>query len=292
MKKHKYILAIFFILASINSYSSDDDSGTFDDFLKKLYNRPVKQENSTLLKFNYGYSSSSFPSYDLSDELSETYPFDFTYGFYRTDDETGVDDIFYHTGEFAFIGSVSSHLKPKSIKLSGITTDALKFGFGITNGYGYRNTGNNVFLSHSAYWSWHRIDVELPATNEKDQKLLDMFDENYKFGSGFQSGLTYQLYKGLNVELLYDKSIVYRDFQFMPWAGSWLIENISQRWLDFFEEEWLLRNKANWPWMHLAIKTFISIAIYEFRRSSMYWPINSESPLNYDGIKIGIVFIL
>ena len=294
MRKLIYILAtLLLIVSAVKAEEKDSENGdsNFDKFLKRLYDRPVFVKNRPTLMLLYGYSGLSFAGNTFSTDIAPVYPLEFIYGFTRFDERLDVDGIIRYDSEFAFLRNVSSHLKPDNVTPEGITTDAWEFGIGITDGFGYLPGGRKLILYHSGAWKWSRIDVEfLPAIPE-DRRRMARYDEEYRFGTFWRGGIRAEIASPLYLDVGYEHTVISPDFHFLKFTGSWLIENISQRWVDFVEMELIEVHGENWPWFNWIVKNGLSFALYELRRNNVYWPFESREPLNYDSFRVGFTFI-
>jgi len=105
------------------------------------------------------------------------------------------------------------------------------------NGLGYRLGDSRLFLYHTGAFAINRIDFELDASNPQDQALIKSLDEKYRFGTFFSGGLRYSLARGFLVELGYEHMLVFPEYRFWNWFGGWMVDNIAQRTIDFFEDD-------------------------------------------------------
>ncbi len=292
MRKLLYISIIILLSSAAFAEERGDTSETsFDAFLKKLYEKPNFVKNRTTLDVHYGASAVSYPAGVLRNDFASAYPAGLGYGFTRFDDKQPIDDIFYYASEFVFIRNNSSHFKPATFEKDGITTDSWHFGGGISNGYGYGSEEHEFFFFHTGRFIWSRIDIELYPLNPFDSSALKQVDENYKFGSSWSGGIKYHLTGPVFLSAEYEHVLVNTDFHFGKWFGSWAIENLSQRWIDFFEEGMMKSYGKNWPWVNWVIKNSLSLALYELRRNNVNWPFDSREALSFNTFRAGITFV-
>ncbi|MBM2815832.1 MAG: hypothetical protein HW421_2594 [Ignavibacteria bacterium] len=295
--KLKLIIFPIFLLFLQKSFSADISDSTsdklFSRIIKSIFPKPDKTLNQPTLEFNYGFAKPSMKDFSNEEKLSPAYIGDIRYGFTRIYKELDLVDenLIYLASEFAFLNNYSSHLKPASIPNIGITQDNWRFGFGMNNGFGYKLKNSNFILYHSGAFVWSHIDFEGNAKLAGNQALLKMFDEKFRFGSIWEGGVKYQLTGPFYLKIGYEHSIVFPQFYWWKWFGSWTLENLSQRWLDFFETGFINHNPTTYPIYRFLIKNSLSLLLYELRREQMNWPFESEAPLNYDCFKMGITII-
>jgi hypothetical protein len=287
------VLVIFFYSFHLFSEEIPDssDESSFDKFLKRLTDGRKLTKNQPTLEFTYGFSNLSFAGDLLKNKFANAYTSEILYGFSRRNDRLNIKDIFYISQEFGFLRNTSSHFIFKTVKNPGITTDAWIFGFGINSGYGYKMGKSALTLCHGGAFVWSRVDVEFYTNEKSDNERLALYDEEFRFGTLWNGSIKFQIVEPVSLSLGYEHQLVFPRHLFGQWLVSWLIENASQRWLDFFEDDFLLEYKQNWPWMNFLIKNAISLGLYELRRKNMNWPYNTASPLNYDCLKLGVNFI-
>lgn len=290
----KYLL--IFALAAVgiaNANTSQDSTGesSFDKFLKRLYEGKRLIQNHPTLEFNYGYSGLSTADALFKSDMAGAYPIGLVYGFTRFDDRLLVDDIFEYGSEYTFLRNITSHFKPDFLESEGITTDTWQFGFGITDGLGYNFLDRRFIMYHSGAFIWTHIDVELYPNNAHDLRLLGDFDREFRFGSYWGGGVKYQIAGPAYLNIGYEHTVVFKRTLFGKFLVSWLVENVSQRWIDFVEYDMMKTHGKNWPWLKFLIKNAISFALYELRRNNMNWPMNTAEPFNFDSFKAGVTFI-
>ncbi|MFP4368048.1 MAG: hypothetical protein ACOC2K_02740 [Bacteroidota bacterium] len=281
------ILIIFMALP----LSAEENKTGFGGFVDNYLNRKRDYKNKVLLEFYFYPGKQSFPERNFRTDMSDIYTAEIVYGFKRINEIEDYPGIFSHAGEFTFLGNRSSHLVPGDLS-PGITSDIWHFGFGTNSGYGYKINGDELLLDHSISFIWSHTDFENYSIVERDQKRMDLFDERFRFGMVYRGGLTYNLFSTVHLTAGYEHALIYQRHLFGKWFGTWLAENALQRWIDFFEDDFLDQYGNLWPVVKFAYKNAISILLYEIRRDDIYWPYNSAPALNFDGFKIGITLII
>jgi hypothetical protein len=286
------VIINFLFSADLLAASPADSVKSIADKARERAKRDKKVTNQTILDFTYGVSLLSISS--GGDKLANAYPIEGTYGFIRIDDKQDGLNYLRYDSEFASFGNISAHMGPAYKTSDGNPTDGWRGALGLSNGYGYQyDKGKHILLlCHESAFSINRIDIEYPATNEQDQQIFNQFDEEYRMGSFFRSQLKYKVSGIFWISGGYEHSLVYPSFEFLPWLGGWLIENVSQRWIDFVEPELMEFAGDDYPWLYFGVKSMLSFAMYELRRSKAFWPFASSEPLNYDSFKIGITLVI
>ncbi len=288
-----YNISFLILISGIYLFAQNvnEDERNFTKLLSRIFTSEITAESTPTISFLSGLSYINYPDLNYSDKFARSYSAEFLYGFQRFEKILPEENLLRHAREFISLTNISSHLKPKTIRTKGNTTDLWRGTFGLTNGYGYQINEANLFLCHTSAITINRIDIELIASNSFNQEINDKFDEQYRLGSLFQSSINYQLYKILYVNFGFEQSLIYSDIDIAKWSVSFLFDNISQRWIDIVEPFIFDYNNKLFPVIIFAIKSLISIASYELKQSKMYFPLESGKPLNYYSIRLGINFI-
>lgn len=283
---------LYTLIFNVGNLTSQDDKDTlsdtnFKDFLNFLYQSQNVQINNNYLSLAYG-TSNLLSDYSFQKSLSKAFNFKIEYGFLRIG-PTDEDFILYLASEGAYLGNVSSHLKPKSWENSGLLFDAWAFGFNYKNGYGYKfNDVFQLFLLHYGSLDWKKIDFETFSENESINKNLKGYNQDFRFGTSYESEIRAILSNFLMFQINYSESLLFRRHLFGIWTLSALGELILQRGIDVLIPE-LINYIPNFqPILNFAIKTFVSAIIYNKRKNNAYFPFSSESPLRFENIRFSI----
>lgn len=269
------------------AFSEFEDEPRIITFFKNYYSKPDHVVNQNFINLNYGLS---FYQDEANNKFANHYQIEGYYGFYRIDERTSLDNIYRFASDYAFLGNISTDFKSFEAPASGIESDNWRFGFGISDGFIYHlGENSNFYLLHSSDWVWSRIDVI-----QKDiiiPEKFDVYDETIRFGNKYQSGMRFQLYKSINLDFEYEHTLVYPAHVVPQWLGMWLFDNVTQRWFDYFEPEWIGIFGRQYPWIRFIYKNVLSYIIYEFRRESMYFPFKSAEPFSMTTYKVGFTFV-
>ncbi len=288
---HKIFCLI--IISSIYLFAQNvpEDERSFLKLFLRIFETEIEAEPTPTLSLLSGISYINFPDIYYTEKFARSYSAEILYGFQRFEKIIDEENIIRHAREFISLTNISSHLKPKSIDADGNTTDLWRGAFGLSDGYGYQVNKANLFLRHTSAITINRLDIELPASNPFNQEINDKFDEQYRLGSYFQSSFTYQIYEIIYFDLGFEQSIIFSDMNITKWLGSWLCDNLSQRWIDIVEPFIFDLNHQRFPIIIFAVKTIISLISFELKQANMYFPFSSEKPLNYYSLRIGFSLI-
>lgn len=282
-----------FLLGISSLHSQMEDESRAERFVNNFYSKPDYVQNQVYLVGEYGKSYLNSYNFTPSVKIDPTQNLELYYGFIRIDTETGNPDLFKHQSEYAFIGNVSVDFKTLEVDHKGIPTDSWRFGFGLNDGFGFMINGEpTLFLTHSTAISFLRIDFDGLPSNVNDRKYAEKFDREFKFGQIYSGGFRYKLFSYIHLNAQYEISQYYGDYEFLPWFGMWLTDNVLQRWIDYFEPDLINVLGNNYPWVKFVYKNFISFITYQTRKHEMYFPFKSEAPMYYDAFKLGITLII
>lgn len=284
------ILNIIFLF-TFNLFGKEESNWEY--FKKNFYSKPRHVRNQPILKFNVGLDNPSYKLLSSKINFKNTFSLNGHYGFLRIDDKIEeLPDIFKHSSEFTFMENISSTFKNFNNTTIGENTDSWGFGFGYEDGFGIKNGNERLYLLHASGFSWTHVDFDI-AGLETDEiyKGLRPFDEQIRFGMFYSGGLRYEFIKHFAIDLKYRKNIIQPDFEFDPWIYAYLFDNITQRWIDYFEPDFIELFGKNYIWIKFVYKNTISFITYKMRESQKDFPFGGENTLYYDSFKFGLVFI-
>lgn len=279
-------------LFSARSYDKLDDDSRIVRFLKDFYFDENYTENHPSLSAGTGLSNLVSHDPRMQRNLAPTYNLDFSYGYARYYKIDGIDNFLYRRGEFITVGNISRNFKTFRITSDGINTDSWRFGAGLKDGYILvnKNAGDLSFL-HSSAFMLARPDFDDFNSSGKENEFLDVYKRRFKFGTMFSSSIEYSLTDIIHVEASYDKLLIQPVFEFYPWFGSWIVDNVLQRWVDIYEDVFLKNFGRDWAWIKFIYKTGISVIFYKLREHNGYFPFNSEPTVSSDAFKLNIELI-
>lgn len=274
-------------------YSADESNWEY--FKKNFYGKEEFVENRPLLKLNIGYDLIDFNGISSKIDFKNTYSINFNYGFIRiNDDLEKLPNNFKHSSEFVFLENISSTFKNFKNSSSGSHTDTWGFGFGLQDGFGHKFPNNQkLFLMHSTGFTWTHIDFDVPnpENNELYYPLIP-FDDKIKFGMFYSGGLRYSFEDKFGVDFRYRKNLVHRGFEFDEFLYMYLFDNLTQRWIDYFEPDFMDIFGEDYIWIKFIYKNALSFMIYNLRENEYYYPFEGKIPFVFDSFKIGITYII
>lgn len=280
-------------------YSQEEEQQSDKGFMidigrmfSKFYEYPKEVKNQSIFSVNFGFGSPDF-RYSLPEErFSTVYQIGIKYGFVRYNPYLKAKDRLYNGSEYMYLDNISSHLKPKSWVSKGSTTDDWQYGFGYKNGWGYKIGSSSLMLNHFSTVGWFVIDFENPAKTETGNKILAVYDNDYKYGTGFGASIEYSLTETLFLDAVYSRFIVLRSYNLLKYMPGAIGELILQRTIDVVSEELIGSEPDLIPIASFVVKNSLSYLLYELRQKKGMYPFDSEPPYNMSMFSIGIRFLL
>ena len=138
--------------------------------------------------------------------------------------------------------------------------------------------------------NWTRIDFADDSLSTNDERIKQLYNETFRFGTSSETGVRIQPVKLITFEAGYERAIVFERHLFWKWAGSGIIEVAANGLLDVFIKEVFKSSPAAGPIVFFVLKSALSYGIYELRQDKMNWPFSSAPPIAFDNIKFGVTF--
>ncbi|MER3329532.1 MAG: hypothetical protein RIF34_08150 [Candidatus Kapaibacterium sp.] len=175
-----------------------------------------------------------------------------------------------------------------------VKSEMYRYGGTYYSGFGIgEEKGSKFLFSHSSSIMQVNSDIENFTFNDNDNRLLNEFETETNFGMGYTSGIIYAFGEGVtSLELKYQHNVIWTNFQFVEWSGSWVIENLLQRTPDLFHDYFISEFGLYYPIIYHIYKTGISYLIYEGRSRNSFWPFKGSEALTQRGIRLGVKFAL
>lgn len=301
------ILLIIVIIASQNIFNLNlfcksnpsDTTNSINRLLQKLSNSGKKDNrNYILLEVNYGFTSPNYLGSTINEKLDNLNSLDIKYGFYHEDRKIDLNNFFKFRNEYIQFGNKSSYMNVFDKKTNEYTQESWVGHLGTTNGYGIKNVNLpllgefEILLAHSMAIDLNRIDFEQVSGIIEHQNIFDKYDEKYKFGNSFSSSIIIKTNFNTNLKLGYEDRLVFVDFPFFKWGGSYLLDNIMLKLPEVYDEE-LIDDFGNYyPYLLFGYQTLYSLGSYYLKEQNSYFPFNSEVSLRYRGVIIGLSIII
>lgn len=268
-------------------------AGNYDlyDLTKIYFNIDSKDDNKSFFQASYGLSLPEFSDKIFSESISKSYESKIEYGFVRNKINYLKSKLNSKSSESIFLTNVSSHFKPGLTDFTGFTIDAWEFGFKVKNGFALDlSKKSKMILNHSSVMQWNRIDFESNSKNEKNDEMITKFDQNFKFGTGYSPSIEILLNENFSFEIAYQHDVLYPEFEGGKWFAAFVIDNLSQQWVEFCEPILIEEITDYYPSSKFIYKNLLSFVTHEFRREQMFWPLKSKSSLNFDVFRFGITY--
>jgi hypothetical protein len=165
------------------------------------------------------------------------------------------------------------------------------FGFGSANGYGYKlGRNSSLVLYNSGAMTWTRYDKGSESENSALYDKRDDFNRTFRFGTSAEGGIIIPVGSMLNLQLSYDRTIVFPRHMVWKHFGSILIEAAGQTLIDGFVHAIYKSTPFAAPVVSFILKNGLSYGLYELRREKMNWPFESTEPLVFDTYRFGFKF--
>ncbi len=309
MFKYFFKVLVFILINTINIFSFDEESNSLADYIRNFNKKDETTINKTLIYLSYAQANLSLPYEKLFGSPKTAFKSEFGYGFYRTYEKLDskiknvknekqlnkideLKNIFYVGSEQIFLSNISTYFSAFDNYNGLIKSDAWRFGFAYSNGFGYKyNNVPKILLQHKSGLTWNRIDFEQINILSPDSYLKDL-DEKMKFGQYFSPAIVYNITNSIKIELFYEKSIVYNSVGGFSIVGSLLFEAVLQRWIDFYDLPLLLEFGDYYPIIYFAYKTAISSFLYNQKSSEHLFPFGGSKQASYSTYGLQISFVL
>ena len=184
-----------------------------------------------------------------------------------------------------------------AFSIGGSTT---RFGFQSATGYGYLLGKKTSLILYNAdgitwtdyYWGIPMFTFELGNPDYINYiKYIEPFNRHFRFGTTTEAGLRIPIDGMINLNLSFDRTLVFPRHLVWKYLGSTLIvEAVSQSLIDNFVRVIMRSSPGAGPIVSFLLKGGLSYGIYELRREKMNWPFESTEPLLFDSFKAGVSF--
>jgi len=187
---------------------------------------------------------------------------------------------------------ISSNYLLKNPSSEGPTI--IRFGASGADGYGYLlGKHSSLVFYNSNGITWTRYDAGITAippeyTYEQYLGAREPFDKSIRFGTTTQAGIMVPLDGLLNLNLGFDRTLVFPRHLVWKHLGSVIIEAAGQELLNNFVRAIFRSTPSAVPIVSFLLKGGMSYGLYELRREKMNWPFNSAEPLLFDSFKAGL----
>ena len=224
-------------------------------------------DNASLLDFKIGFSTNKTKRF-YKDKLKK---FDFVY----------FD-----------VGNYSSELELREKSADKIKANSWRFGFGKKEGYMINAGGFGIlpYTSSSMMWTnsnWKGINSTVTPID--DDKLI-VFGNQFRFGSNYESGLSFQVMPLLSFDLTFERNNVYPRYLFWKQTGSTILQEAGIGMIDYFVSRVLRDEPVAGSIVNFVLKSAYYYGFNELKAKNMNWPFGGDASLNYSTFKFGMGF--
>ncbi len=228
---------------------------------------------------------------DLNGSFAEPRAFQLKLGYTEVDKIWQSSYLLSTNFRYLSASNITTDLADISESDSAYETNNWKISLGRSSGYGYEFGPSAIFLTSGTSLDWTRLHMTETLFDSADKNITGLFNNTFRFGTSFEAGIRFQIFRQLSIEANYERSAVFSRHLFWKWLGSTVIEAGSQALIDKFIEEILDSSPYFAPVMGFLLKNGLSYGLYELRKEKMNWPFNSAPPLTHDQFKFGVTFV-
>jgi hypothetical protein len=282
------ILIIPFYSFAQDSTKAKDKKGwkwEWDDFEEWK----VWKNKQPAISLNYGLSDISRK--DVEAIFADNNLLELKLG-YRSKQKTKYTDyIEKSVFNYLFLNRNTTNLAGGTGTTGDIETKNWQFGAGWSKEYGYK-IGKDVSIApyFTSSMNWTRIYFPNDSLNPNDERIKQLYDEAFRFGTSSEAGVRIQPVKLITFEAGYERATVFERHLFWKWAGSGIIEVAANGLLDVFIKEIFKSSPAAGPIVFFVLKSALNYGIYELRQDKMNWPFSSAPPIAIDNVTFGVTF--
>lgn len=298
MFKNAFLFLLLFIFTA-GIYAQDRDHKRKDSWKDRWDDRWDRwnEDSRPFLEFNYGFGEPKQKK--LNDKPNEIGMLEFKIGYSRVDIYER-DYVLEFDEKYIFGSNISNDLRGENSSVNGYNTDAWRFGFGNSTGFGYKFGEVAVIPYYQYDFTWTKLDVKnlpdvtiltiIPNPALTDVHILERYNGSFRFGNSNAGGVKIEISEFLGLSADYETAVVFPRHLFWKQAGSFLAEQMVIQAVDYFVEEIMDRSPAAAPIVNFVLKNGISYAFYALKRDHMNWPFKTEAPLTYETARFGMSF--
>ena len=307
MKKFIFILvATFSFLLSTIAWAQvqvtvKSDSTEWDEF--EAWKSPMKRFNITspTLQIFWGTNSSVFDESAFAGKLAKVNNIQINMGSTTEKEVISKEHINRYKYNGIFLNLYNDSYGSGKTSPSEFSTNAIQFGFNDVTGYGYQlGENSSLILFVGGGIEWTKLDYKQPSDSafminhfadySKNLTAFNFYDNVFRFGQNFESGIRLKIIKPLAIVGSYERELIFPRHLFFQWILSEAVEGIANSIIDKFSKEVIKSSPIAGPIVFFALKTGLSYGYYELRKSKMNWPFNSAMPMQFETFKVGMSF--
>jgi hypothetical protein len=172
-------------------------------------------------------------------------------------------------------------------EVTGVKTEATRFGFGNRLGFGYDIGPINLLPYSNIQYVWTEFNpVDSTGIPEEDAQILNRYADAFRFGHSGEAGINVQLFNSLSVGAGYEFAVIYPRHIFWPWLGSHIIQSSALGMISVFSEDIVNSSSLLGPLMYFVLRNGVAYAMYQGYKDKMNWPFESETPVTVETFKL------
>lgn len=295
---NKILLVTLFLLvpaASVFSQNESDSTGnhhwSWEKFKREM--NLFKQDMNEVPTVSLSYGISNIYRKDIASKFANPGLIELKLGYTTEKEKSFLSHIIRYNFNYLYLDNFDNSLSFNSSSgTDKIRTNMWRFGVGFSSGYGYRlgTSGAAIIPYFTTGLDWSRAHFKDAPLNQSDYEILNMYHNKFKFGTSAESGIRINFSKFIALDASYQRSIVFQKHLFWKWAGSAMIELVGQGLLEEFLGSIADSSPNIAPIVSIILKSGLAYGLYELRLDKMNWPFNSEPPLSFDQVKVGLTF--
>ncbi len=292
--KKNFLIIVFLVSSVVVLHAQDEGEDStsinhnhWENFKWEMGLFEKNKHKSPTISFDYGFSRIRLK--DLKNQFVDPNLLELKLGYASEKTVYTLPNLIKQHFTYVYLNNTSTDLAKATTQNTDIKSSTWRFGFGFSNGYGYRIGSKGGFIFYYTYsLDWSRFHLLDSVINPVDRQRLDLFNDAFRFGTGFEGGARIKITPLLTIDAGYQKSIVFQRHLFWKWAGSSIIEVVAQGLLDGFIDNISDSSPAATPFIFFILKNGLAYGIYQLRFDKMNWPFNSEPPLTFRQYKLGV----
>ncbi|MFC2092751.1 hypothetical protein ACFLSV_02515 [Bacteroidota bacterium] len=249
-------------------------------------------KNRDLPTIELSYGVSKMDLYSIDNNFSDVGQLELRLGYTFQNRSFYGKNTLKFVKDFAFLSYNSTDFAPKTFRDNDLSTKMWQFGVGSKEGYGI-DLGTVKFVpytSSSLVWSRLNTQDHLTSSYQNDIDKINRFNESFRFGTSFESGLDLQLTRMFSIQTQLNRTLVFERHLFGKHLVSLLVEAAGSILLETFTDNVLENDPIAGTIVTFLLKSGYSLGLYQLRTQDMYWPFASAAPLDYISLRFGTSF--
>jgi len=199
---------------------------------------------------------------------------------------------------YLFVSYLNSDIQHQEIAPNEVKTKSYRFGFGSRDGVGYGSSGFWISPYVSQDFVWTKLDdfndslkPDSGGTKSNDYLILEDYWGTFRFGDKATYGVKAEIISMLQLNAYYETSVVYARHLFWYWAGSFAISQIGYSSLSYFTDQIVDSSPVIGPLVSIVLRAAYLYGYYLLREENMNWPFETQAPLRFETINIGVSLV-